>query len=208
MICSEKVLNKNFMPNTNKIPIPKNAIKIKLPDTNQLKDYSCGASGLLAIFEYYGVGPEKEYLVVEELGMDTRVGSHPDQIKKLARKYGLKTEEFKGDKIKIDKLISFLEKKIPVMIMLQAWGYKWRSRKNYNNEWKDGHWVTAIGYDKENIYFEEPSIERHRGYIPRAKLEERWHDTGHKCVHIEKYGLAIWGKKKKKSDVVYAEMIE
>jgi len=193
------------MPKNNKITIPKNAIKVHLPDTNQLEDYSCGASGLLAIFKYFGVGPDKEYQVVEELGMDKRVGSHPDQIKRLAKKYGLKTKKIDGN---IDSLISYLDKKIPVMLMLQAWGLKKRSIKNYCNTWVDGHWVTAIGYDKENIYFEEPSIERNRGYIPRAKLEERWHDTGHKGVHIDKYGLAIWGDKKKISSVKYAEMIE
>jgi predicted double-glycine peptidase len=194
------------MTKTKKIPIPKNAIKVHLPDTNQLEDYSCGAAALFAIFEYYSVGPDNEYIIVNKLKMDKRVGSHPDQIKRLAKKYGLHTKEFKGN---VNNLISWLDKKIPVMLMLQAWGFYKPKIKNYRKEWKDGHWVTAIGYDKENIYFEEPSIEKNRGYIPRAKLEERWHDTEHYGKHIDKYALAIWSDmKKRESTVEYAELIE
>jgi len=35
--------------------IPKNAIKIQVPDTRQGKDYTCGASALQAICGYFGV---------------------------------------------------------------------------------------------------------------------------------------------------------
>ncbi|HEY5536463.1 MAG TPA: hypothetical protein VIL99_16205 [Ignavibacteria bacterium] len=41
------------MINLKKIKIPKNAIKIHLPDTNQLEDYSCGAALLKFCFAPY-----------------------------------------------------------------------------------------------------------------------------------------------------------
>jgi predicted double-glycine peptidase len=169
--------------------IPEGAIKVPLPDTRQGEDYSCGASALQAISGYFGVGPEEEEDYVRDLKMDTRVGSHPFQIIRAAKKYGLRV--FGKEFMTIEEVKTFLDRGKPVMLMIQAWRDS-ETEKNYAKEWDEGHWVVAIGYDRAGMYFEDPSLAAIRGFIPYAELEERWHDTGPKNRRMEHYGLAVW----------------
>jgi hypothetical protein len=50
----------------------------------------------------------------------------------------------------------------------------------------------AIGYDRDGVFFEDPSLQAVRGFMAYAELEERWHDVGPKKEHIEHYGLVLW----------------
>lgn len=177
--------------------IPRGAIKIALPDTTQIEEYSCGASCLQSISKYYGVGPDDEWDFVDDLkkvGMDKRVGSHPYQIRAVARKYGLRCEGHK--KMTTAELLYYLRMKRPVMLMIQAWGVGEDEdedyRISYDKWWKDGHWVIAIGFDKKGIYFEDPSLQAVRGYLSFEELDARWRDTGPYGKHYDHYGVAIW----------------
>jgi predicted double-glycine peptidase len=83
--------------------------------------------------------------------------------------------------------------------MLQAWPS--RSKKNYKNDWKDGHWVVAIGYDAKGVYFEDPSLAAIRGFLNYKDLKVRWHDqagSGKEKRYIDHYGLAIWKPRQKR----------
>jgi predicted double-glycine peptidase len=169
--------------------IPEGAIRVPLPDTRQGEDYSCGASALQAISGYFGVGPKKEEDYVKALKMDARVGAHPFQIVRAARRYGLRVSEKKG--MTVNEVKGCLDRGKPVMLMIQAWRDS-ETGKSYENEWKKGHWVVAIGYDRAGMYFEDPSLAAIRGFISYRELEERWHDTGPMGRHMEHYGLAVW----------------
>lgn len=176
-------------------PIPPSALRVAVPDTTQQTDYSCGASSLQAIAKYYGVGPDCERDFVRDTGMDHRIGSHPDQIIKAAKKYGLKCRPYQP--MTLDQLHRELDLRHPVMLMIQAWGLerrgtRMRPRRSYRNVWKDGHWVVAIGYDREVVYFEDPSLQAVRGYLRNEELDKRWHDTARHGRHVEHLGLAIW----------------
>ncbi len=173
--------------------IPPGAIRIPVPDTSQQKDYSCGASSLQAVCHYFGVGKEDEWEYVVDLKMDTRIGSHPFQIRRLARHYGLRAEECQP--MSIRQLRRALRQRKPVMLMIQAWGEEEGEsgyRKSYKDIWVDGHWVVAIGYDREGIFFEDPSLQAVRGYLKDKELEERWHDVGPHQRHVPNYGLILW----------------
>ena len=50
-----------------------------------------------------------------------------------------------------DDLEGFIDKKKPVICLIQAWNGD--SDYDYSKDWEDGHYVIAIGYDKNNIYF-------------------------------------------------------
>jgi predicted double-glycine peptidase len=168
--------------------IPKGAIKIDLPNTTQAKDWTCGPSALLAICGYYGVGPEKEKEVVADMKA-TDKGTDPIQIVRTARGYGLKVEEFRP--MEIDELLGALQERRPVMLMIQAWADVPRS--SYRNDWDDGHWVVAIGYDMKGVYFEDPSLHNVRGFLTYQQLDDRWHDIeGQDEHHVERYGAVIW----------------
>ena len=169
--------------------IPEGAIKVPLPDTRQGEDYSCGASAPQAISGYFGVGPEEEEDYVRDLKMDTKVGSHPFQIIRAAKKYGLRVSE--KERMTVNEVKAYLDRGKPVMLMIQAWRDS-ETEVTYVGEWREGHWVVAIGYDRAGLYFEDPSLAAIRGFIPFVELEERWHDTGPKNRRMEHYGLAIW----------------
>jgi uncharacterized protein len=176
-------------------PIPARAIRIPLPDTTQRTDYSCGASSLQAIAKYYGVGPDDEWQFVDDTGMDHRVGAHPDQLRRAAESYGLRCHEYHPMSLK--QLLAEIRRKHPVLVMIQAWGTKRRRGRirpilDYRKDWKDGHWVVAIGFDSNAVYFEDPSLQAVRGYLRYSELDKRWRDTVHHGKHMPYYGMAIW----------------
>jgi predicted double-glycine peptidase len=169
--------------------IPEGAIKAPIPDTRQGKGYSCGASALKAICGYFGVGPEEEEDYGKDLKMDTRVGSHPFQIIRAAKRYSLRVSKKK--RMNVNEVKASLDRGKPVMLMIQAWRDS-KTEKSYETEWGKGHWVVAIGYDRAGMYFEDPSLATIRGFISYTGLEERWHDTGPRNRRMEHYGLAVW----------------
>jgi len=162
-------------------------IKIQLPDTNQIEDYTCGGIALQAILEFYGAGRFTEKQMIDELHM-SEDGTDPYQLIEVIEKYKLCYLEYRP--MTSNQLVDFLNKKKPVMIMLQAWGYL----PYYKNVWEHGHWVIAIGYDSKGFYFEDPSSSKKRGYLLFQDLEERWHDIEGEDEHnVEHYGLVVWG---------------
>lgn len=166
--------------------IPRHAIKIDLPNTFQLQDYTCGPAALMAIFAYYGVGPVEEWDLEKAMRI-TKAGTDPVHLVRAAKLYRMRYREFRG--MRIADVVRSLDARRPVLIMLQAWG----ERRSYANWWKDGHWIIAIGYDADVIYFEDPSLYGSRGYIRRVELDRRWHDVeGSKNMETDHYGIAIW----------------
>lgn len=144
------------------------------PNLRQAHDFDCGATALQAVLAYYGID-ERAGKIMKQVGT-TETGTPIEKIKETAKKYGLKTEMAE---MKIEDVKKYLGKKIPVILLLQAYG--------------DGHYVVAIGCDKNKIYFEDPeSI--YRTFLTYEELEKRWHDViaGKEYVN---YGIAIFGKK-------------
>jgi hypothetical protein len=139
------------------------------------------------------VGKEDEWEYVEDLGMDPRVGSHPFQIIRTARRYGLSVQEHCP--MSRDQLLRYLRDRRPVMLMIQAWGEEAGRagfRRSYQDIWSDGHWVVAIGFDRHGVFFEDPSLQAIRGYLRFDELARRWRDTGPYGKRMRAYGLAVW----------------
>jgi len=165
--------------------IPPGAIRIDLPNTTQLRDYTCGPAALLAVCAYYGVGPGDEAACERELGIASS-GTDPEHITRAARRWGLTIQEHVP--MTDAQLRDCLRRRRPVVMMLQAWG----GERSYRRTWKHGHWVVAIGYDREGIYVEDPLLHASRGFLSYAELDERWHDWGPRKERIERYGVALW----------------
>ena len=192
--------------------LTKESIKINIPNVSQQENWSCGAAALLSILLYFGKGPLNEKLVTDQLGMN-KSGTDPFQIKKVLDKYYLRYKEYRG--MNIGQLIYHIKRRVPVLIMLQAWGNIEKYCK-CKKGCKDGHWLIAIGYDRDNIYFEDPALIMSRGYIPISELDKRWHDYEYlneydakrkNKVNSDHYGLVVFGKKSSKQ-IVQAEYIE
>ena len=170
--------------------IPIDSIRHHVPDVVQEQDATCGASSLLSVCRYFGVGPRYEPCIVHDMGMNVDEGSDPPELIRAVKKYGLQYREIKSGMSDV-KLRTCLNKGWPVMLMIQAWGPHIR---HYNRRWRFGHWVVAIGFDKQGFYFEDPVIKKYRGYLTSEELSHRWHDYGVDFKKTKRYGLAIKGK--------------
>jgi predicted double-glycine peptidase len=154
---------------------PKPTKLIEFPELRQTFNYDCGASALQELLVYYGYEIREDKLIkllgtkstnIKEHGTDTIA------IVKIAKKFGLTAvvEEC----ITIEDLRSLIDNNIPVILLLQAWTNQ--KNVNWGTDYKDGHFVVAIGYNKDNIFFEDPSSFV-RTYLSNDELDDRWHDT-------------------------------
>src|SRR5205823_4615259 len=72
-----------------------------------------------------------------------------------------------------------------------------RDFKPWATDWDDGHWVVAVGYDKNNLYFMDPSTAGRYTYIPKAQFLERWHDImGKDNKHVQHISIFIKGTRR------------
>jgi hypothetical protein len=171
-------------------PITRGAIRAPVPDIAHLMDSSSGLSALLVVCRYYGVGPEDEQEYVRDLSLDTP-WSDPERLMHAARRYGLYVEA--RCPMSDADLVAFLDVGKPVVILVQAWGEEddETPRAGYGEIWEDGHWLVAIGYDRDGVYFEDPSLQGIRGYLSFAELGERWHDWGRNQERLYRFGAAM-----------------
>jgi predicted double-glycine peptidase len=176
-------------------PISPGSIRVPVPDATQQKDYSCGAVCLQSVAKYYGVGPDDEWEFIRDMRFDHRVGSHPDQVIRAAKKYGLRWKEYFPGTVAAVK--SEVRRGHPVLLMIQAWGD--RPGTEYIKDWKDGHWVIAIGYDPKVIFFEDPSLAAVRGYLHNRELLARWRDTARHGRQMPRYAVALWRPRARRS---------
>ncbi|MBU1445706.1 C39 family peptidase [Patescibacteria group bacterium] len=162
---------------------------ITLPQLRQTYGYDCGAKALQAVLVYYGIEVREDNII--KTAKTTSKGTPIQGIITIAQKHGLKTE---SREMTIRDVKNYIKKKIPVILVLQAWTAK--KKVDWEKDWTDGHYVVAIGYTKDKILFEDPSSFE-RDYLKYDELEKRWHDVdanGKKYFH---HGIAIFGKKPK-----------
>ena len=74
--------------------------------------------------------------------------------------------------MKVNDLRRGIDAGFPTLLTLQAYR---ESSRPYRELWGDGHWVVAIGYDRQRILFEDPSAFR-RTWLADDELHQRWHD--------------------------------
>lgn len=78
-----------------------------------------------------------------------------------------------------------LRKGLPVVVLLQAWPDK--PPEDWSQVWDHGHYAVVIGYDRNNIYFMDPSTTGNYSYIPRDEFLLRWRDWSEEVFNGEKY---------------------
>jgi predicted double-glycine peptidase len=178
------------------------AIYIPVPNIRAQTPFTCGAAVLLAVCRFFGRGPEAEsecVAVLRQHGFSARVGVHPRQMERAARTFGLEANILRD----MDRhtLLDAIKRRIPVLLTLQAWaeGAKEVSERTYATTWDSGHWVIAIGFDKNGIVLEDPWLEASRGYLSFESLAARWHDTEEKGRHYFRTGVLVWASRPTKS---------
>ena len=172
-------------------PITREAIRVPVPDIAHLMDSSSGLSALLVVCRYFGVGPEDEQDYLRDLSLDTP-WPDPGRLVDAAQGYGLHVDP--RCPMSDADLVAFLDAGKPVVVLLQAWGEEGDEtpRAGYQDIWDDGHWLVAIGYDQDGVYFEDPSLQGIRGYLSFVELGERWHAWGRNQQRVCRFGAAVW----------------
>lgn len=139
------------------------------PDTIQSNNYSCGVAAVQAVLQFYDHwGYADEYAM--EMGTSPDEGTHPARMVDCLRKRGLDAQLAEG--LTIDDLRRHVDSGVPVIIDFQAWGEK----KDYANEWEDGHYAVVVGFDGDTLILEDPSLLGQRGTMTTTELERRWRD--------------------------------
>jgi predicted double-glycine peptidase len=153
------------------IPPPSPVLLAGIPDVRQSTGFSCGAAALQAVLAYWGI-EEREDRLIARLHSTPEQGTHPDDIVRVSREFGLKAELREG--LGLEDLEAALRTGVTVIVDLQAWRDK--SERPWSEDWEDGHYMILLGIDAQNLYFEDPSLLGSRGIIPRPEFVERWHD--------------------------------
>lgn len=159
---------------------------LKFPKVIQKYDYDCGASALQSVFKYYGI-KESYKKILELLEIETESGADIPQIVKIAKEYNLDVEAKENMKILDLKKSINMENPILVEIQMQRDNdLSWRK----SNKW--GHYVVCIGYDENNLYFNDPLYERRR-FLSFKEMNERWHGYATKKRIFNKWGMICRG---------------
>lgn len=163
---------------------------LDFPVTRQSFDYSCGPGVVQAVMAYYGED-FRESELIDLLKTDKNNGTLVKDIVEFLDFQGLKTKvkQFmtKGE------LAGYIDKNIPVIVLIQAWGSEIDFNNHYKNSWNDGHFVVVIGYTDENIICSDPALFTF-GYIPITEFMDRWHDYDEGETKTYQLGIAVYGK--------------
>ena len=151
-------------------PVPASLL-LSVPDVRQSTGYTCGAAALQAVLARWGMF-EREDRLAARLKSTPEAGTHPLEIVRVAREFGLSAELREG--LTLADLGSALASGTSVIVDLQAW--RDRTDLPWTETWDDGHYMVLLSLDAANLYFEDPSLLGVRGFIPRAEFVDRWHD--------------------------------
>jgi predicted double-glycine peptidase len=166
---------------------------LDFPNTRQSFEYSCGPGAVQAVLAYYGED-FRESELIDLLNTDKDEGTYVKDIVKFFDLKGFSTNVKQN--MTTDDLFSYIDKHIPVIVMIQAWGNEIDFKTNYKDCWNDGHFVVVIGYTNKDILFSDPAL-FNTGYIPISEFMNRWHDYDEGETKTYQLGIAIYGKEAK-----------
>jgi predicted double-glycine peptidase len=185
---------------------------IELPLVRQSTRYTCGVACAQSILRYTGYDFDvREDNLSSALGANDEDGTNYRKIVELLNTkshYSDSTQDGNENRIiaepkfelTIDELCAYLDQGKPVICAIQAWSYLTISE--YKLEYDSGHYVIAIGYDAENIYFMDPSTSGNYAYIPKTEFAARWHDVDGESP-AEQFGIVITIESDYHKDLAY-----
>jgi predicted double-glycine peptidase len=166
---------------------------LDFPNTRQSYDYSCGPGAVQAVMAYYGLD-FRESQLIDSLKTNENDGTLVGDILRFLHSQGFLTEV--KEHMSKNDLFSYINKNIPVITLIQAWGEESDFNRHYAETWDDGHFVVVIGYSAKNIICSDPSMFK-TGFIPIPEFMERWHDYDEGETKTYHLGIAVYGKEPK-----------
>jgi predicted double-glycine peptidase len=166
---------------------------LDFPNTRQAYEYSCGPGAVQTVMAYYGEDfRESELIGLLKTAKDE--GTFAKDIVEFLHYQGFQATV--KHKMTISELFSYIDKGIPVIVLIQAWGSQDDFRKKYKDCWNDGHFVVVIGYTDKDVLISDPALYT-TGYIPIPEFKERWHDLDEINKRTYQLGIPVYGKRPK-----------
>ncbi len=162
---------------------------LDFPNTRQAYDYSCGSGAVQAVMAYYGKDFGESELI-DLLKTDRTNGTLVKDIKAVFNSEGLQVDA--REHMTLKELFSYVDRKIPVIVLIQAWGREADFSSHYKDMWDDGHFVVVIGYTSKKIICSDPALFK-KGYIPIPEFMDRWHDFDEGVTKTYQFGIAVYG---------------
>ena len=175
-------------------------VLIELPLVRQSTAYSCGVACTQSILRYTGYDFDvREDNLISALGANDESGTRYERIVELLNTNSHYSDSSQdgnmnritaeaGFNLTVDELCAYLDQGKPVICAIQAWAYLTASE--YETEYDSGHYVIAIGYDPDNIYFMDPSTSGNYAYIPKDEFAARWHDADGEDA-VDQFGIVV-----------------
>ena len=152
--------------------LPNNYLSV--PILRQATHYSCGASALQAVLQYWKVFEGGESELYKVVGTTEKDGSSPWGLSNAAKTFGLKAEY--KENLGLPDLQTYLAQGITVILDLQAWRDDAEANIPWRDSWENGHYVVLIGMGENKIFVMDPSTASGYAYVPIDEFLERWHD--------------------------------
>jgi ABC-type bacteriocin/lantibiotic exporter with double-glycine peptidase domain len=143
---------------------------IPVPLVSQATFYTCGVAVLQSILCYNGIECRQDVLELA-VGSSPSHGTGIDAMCQFLNEKGIVSELRQN--IPVADLRDIIDLGRVVVCLLQAWNDE--KGHDYSDTWCDGHYVTAIGYDDDRVYFMDPYTIANYAYIGNDDLLSRWH---------------------------------
>ncbi|MBI5966294.1 MAG: C39 family peptidase [Deltaproteobacteria bacterium] len=158
---------------------------IRLPLIRQATDYTCAVAALQSVLYYYGEEFREDQLA-KALESTPENGTDYRRIVRFATERGYQVEVLSD--ISLQDLQSMIDRKIPMIVALQAWA---EQAVNWETSFEEGHYAVVVGYDRKNMYFMDPSTLGHYTFIPTSEFLRRWHDKHTDGTILNRFGIVI-----------------
>ncbi len=167
-----------------------------LKRTRQVTEYSCGASALQSVLQYWGKDVDESELM-KLLRTNPEVGTYPEDIVSGARALGF--EAHVKENLTLDEVDKFTASGNPMIALAQVWRSQSSSAPSAEEDWDNGHYIVVLGVDPYFVYFQDPYARMSKAFVPRKTFEAHWHQvmggdlkTNPKLIHL---GIFVRGHK-------------
>lgn len=121
---------------------------LPVPQLRQQTDFSCGASSLQAVLQFYGVDIEEDVLR-KRLGTDAKDGTDAADMAALLREEGVNARALEG--LGTAQLVRAVRGGNPVLVCFQ------KAPLSEVHKIENGHWAVVAGVSGNELLFMDPS---------------------------------------------------
>jgi predicted double-glycine peptidase len=165
-------------------------MSIDLPSGRQAFAFDCGANALQLVMAYYGLDIAEGDLL-SELKVSTQ-GTLLKNMISVAEKHGFQVVARCG--VSLKKVKEYVDKGIPVIVLVQAWAEKPMTLEEWKNNYDDGHYAIVAGHYGSIIVFEDPASFR-KTWMTEREFMARWHDMDPETnTKLEHFAMVLLGK--------------